>query len=256
MIQYIEKDRIVINEKFRIRSELNNSIAKSVREFGIVSPVILLNDFTLIDGFSRLNFSKEDKIPAIIEEDSKKAFLKSVELNMLVNPYSEFEKARVIKFAVEYFNFSEEFIVKKLNPVLKFAKKVSVVYDCFKIFDLDKELFSLLESKKSPISFALSLSREDKENQVFLAKVFKEKRLSFSRMQIAYDLMFYIRKRDSIDFKEIAKKCKEEDFVLCLERIRSPKYSEFKDELNEILSKYKGYLNFPKDMEAGFFSFS
>ena len=255
MIQYIEKSKIKIDENLKIRSELNTSIAKSVRNEGVIYPLIVLKDFTLIDGFSRFTFATEGNLPVLIERDGKKAFLKSVEINMLLNPYSEFEKAKVVKCAINYFGFSEKDIVKEVNPLLKFGKKVSVIYDCLNIFNLEKSLFNLLERKKSPVSFALSLLKETEENQKLLAKVFEEKRLSLSRMQIAYDLMFYIRKRNSLEFKEIIAKCSEGDFIQCLEKLRFPQYIALKNELNKILSKYSGAINFPKDMEAGYFSF-
>ncbi len=256
MIQYIEKAKIKTDYNLKIRNEFNTSIAKSIREDGVLSPLILLADFTLIDGFSRFNFSKAEKLPAVVLEDRKKAFFTSVQLNMLSNPYSEFEKARAVKLAVEYFKIKEEIVVKELNPLLKFSKKLSVLKDCLNIFKLDKGLFNLLESKKSPISFALLLTREDRADQKLLADFFKEKRFSLSRMQIAYDLMYYIRKRESLDFAKIIEKCQNEDFFSCLERLRFPKFTELKGDLNSILSRYPGYINFPRDFEAGFLSFS
>ncbi len=255
MIQYIEKSKIKIDENLKIRSEFNTSIAMSVRKDGIFYPLIVLKDFTLIDGFSRYAFTQEIKLPVLIERDGKKAFLKSVEINMLSNPYTEFEKARVIKCAINYLGFSEKDIIKEINPLLKFGKKVSVIYDCLDIFNLEQSLFNLLERKKSPVSFALSLLKETEEDQKLLAEVFEEKRLSLSRMQIAYDLMFYIRKRNSIEFNEIVEKCNDGDFIQCLEKLRFPQYTALKNELNKILSKYSGAINFPKDLEAGYFSF-
>ncbi len=56
--------------------------------------------------------------------------------------------------------------------------------------------------------------------------------------------------------KKIIEKCQNEDFFSCLERLRFPKFTELKGDLNSILSRYPGYINFPRDFEAGFLSFS
>ncbi len=256
MIQYIEKSRIKIENKFRVRSELNSSIAGSIRKNGILSPVIVLEDLTLLDGFSRFNYSPDGNLPVIVKKNRKEAFFLSVELNMLSNPYSEFEKARAIKIAFEEFKIEKEEIVKRLNPLLKFSKKISIVEDCLSIFKLEHTLFLLLESKKSPISFALRLLKESDQDQKFLADFFKSKRLSLSKMQIVYDLVYYIRKRDSLNFRQIIEKCKDTDVVSCLKKLRYPGFVRLKEELNEILTKYKGSLSFPEDLEAGYFYFS
>ncbi len=255
MIQYIEKSRIKIENKFRVRSGLNSSIASSIRKNGILSPVIVLEDLTLLDGFSRFNYFPDGKLPVIVKNDRKEAFFLSIELNMLSNPYSEFEKARAIKIAFEEFKIEKEEIVKRLNPLLKFSKKISIVEDCLNIFNLDETLFALIESKKSPISFALRLLKENVEDQRFLADLFKSKRLSLSRMQIVYDLMYYIRKRDSLNFRQIIEKCKDADMVSCLNELRFPGFVQLKEELNGILKKYKGNLSFPEDLEAGYYNF-
>ncbi len=256
MIEYIEKSKIKVDDRLRIRSELNTLIAKSVRKNGVVSPVVVLKDLTLVDGFSRFNFSLDDKMPAIVKENERDAFFLSIELNMLSNPYSEFEKARAIKLAFEKFKIEKEEIVKRLNPLLKFSKKISIVEDCLEVFKLEKSLFSLLEVRRSPVSFALRLLKEDREEQKFLADLFKSKRLSLSRMQIVYDLMYYIRKRDSLNFRQIVEKCKDTDVVSCLKKLRYPGFVRLKEELNEILTKYRGSLSFPEDLEAGYFYFS
>ena len=255
MIRFLKKKEIKQNPNLRVRSEYSKEIAKSVREDGIFTPLIVDKNLVLYDGYSRLFFSKQEEIPAIVFESEREAFLKSVSFNMLAKRYSEFEKARVVKIAVDFLGFPEREVVEKINPVLKFSKKVSVVEECLSIFNLEKSLFDLLEEKKSPIRVAVSFLREDKQNQSFLAKIFSEKRLSLSQIQIVYDLMFYIRKREKLNFEEIHEKCGEEDFISCLKKMRFPSYSVFSEKLKGIIADYSGFLHFPEDFEATDFSF-
>ncbi len=257
MLKFIEKEKIKIDEEFKIRTEANKSLANSIRKFGIIQPLIVSENNLLIDGFSRFELTEEKTVPAIREKDLKKAFIKSITVNMANNPYSEMEKAKAVKIAFEKLKMDKEEIVKELNPILKFSKKISVVNDCISVFSLNPKLLKLLQKKKAPLSFALYLLKETEKEQIFLADFFEQKKLSLSIMIKTYDLLYYIRKRENKKFSEIVNQCeKEENILNCLEEKRFPKYFALKKEIEKALKNYSPYIQFQKDFESSSFFLS
>ncbi len=256
----VNRENILVNNNYKIRffdpsKQLITSIEKNV-----LNPLIVYkqqDEFLLLDGFRRIEFSNKNVFNALVFDNLKDAFTKTVELNMVSSPYLETEKAKALFIAINSCGFSKEEALSNLNGLLGLARKLEVVNQYLEIFNLEITLLNFLISKKAPVSLFALFLRESKEDCQVLANLFNNNKLSVSQIRKIYDLMFYIRKREGVSFSEILKNLKEKDSLeKQLTKRRFPIFSSLKQELDTLLKDYKGFLSFPDDFEDTKLTFS
>jgi hypothetical protein len=254
-----KREQILVNEKFNIRLyDLPKQLKLSI-ETEVINPLIVCKQecgFLLLDGFRRYFHSKSKDFSVTVFDNLKDAFLKSVELNMLTNPYTEIEKAKAVFVAVNYCQFSKEEVLTKLNRLLGLAKKMEVVNQYLEIFKIEQSLFNFLTAKKAPVALFSLFLRETEEDCKLLTDLFESNRLSVSQIRKIYDLMFYIRKREAVSFSDILKNIKDGELEKQLTKRRFPIFFNLKQELGTLLKNYKGFLSFPSDFEDTKLTFS
>jgi len=259
-IEMLKKTQIEIDEKYNVRKfEPTKQLTNSLKN-GIITPVIVVKEedsFVLIDGFRRVQLSNSDDIDVYIFNDLKKCFLKSIEVNSAIFPYSEIEKAYVLNTALNFCGFTKEEVIKEIHPLLGLGKKIEVLNLFLSVLTLEKRLFNFLLSKKAPVSLFAQFLSETDENQLALCKFFEEKRLSVSQLKKTYDLIFYIRKRENVELSSILKDVETKtDFENCLVKRRFPEFSQLKSKIVDLIKDYKGNLSFPEDLEETHVSFT
>lgn len=262
MIEYFQKKHLIQDTRFKFRkADVPADLAKSVQLEGILVPLVATGDRepVVLDGYRRLEFLKEEEtVPVQLIRDRKVALRASVELNMMVSPYSEMEKAGLVSFVFESGWMDSREILDNLLPRLGLKGQQIVLDSCMAVRLLDPGLAEILTARKAPLKFAARLSCEPPDEQSVLAEFFSVHRFSLSRMINAYDLLVPVRKKMKSSFSSIIRDLNEErmDALALLKQIRFPQASEFRRKLGSLLKPYGGRLSFPEDMEGDAFTFS
>ena len=262
MVEYFQKKRLILDRRFRFRrQDIPANLIKSVQLEGILMPLIATEDQgpVVLDGFRRLALLKDDETaPVHLIRDRKAALRASVELNMMVSPYSEMEKAGLVSFVFENGWMESREILDNLLRRLGLKGQQIVLDSCMSVRLLDPGLAEILIARKAPLKFAARLSCEPPDEQSVLAEFFSVHRFSLSRMINAYDLLVPVRKKMKSSFSSIIRDLNEDgtDVLTLLKQMRFPRASEFRRKLGSLLKPYGGRLSFPEDMEGDAFSFS
>ncbi len=260
----VRRNELITDNHFRFhRGETPNPLIASVRREGVLMPLIAINDgndrLIVLDGYRRLSLAGEtDMLPVRVLDDRKTALRETVEINMMVSPYSEMEKAVIVSFADWNGWMSEKEILDTLLPRLGLKGQRILLDTCLSIRQILPELLNILTARKAPLKFTVRLSRETPDEQSVLVEMFSRHRFSLSQMVQVYDLLVPIRKREEMGFSQIIAGMPEgdADFLAALRGLRFPRTREIREKLSVLLKPYRRQLAFPEDLEGDAFRFS
>lgn len=278
----ISIDAIHLQNPFCLRFSLEEAgLQASIKKQGVKLPIFMTEppDRYIVDGHRRVEASRRlslKDIPALeIHGDYSKAdlFLLAVMANGSQG-LSDFEKALVIKKAIEQYQFSKEKIVEEILPPLGLSRERSILEEYLSAASLDTSLFDLLASGKIPFRAAHRLKRFNVKDQKTMAFILTQAGLTTNEfLRISEwlgDLLKPQGKEISVFLDETKLKkildhprwdlrCKAEKFYAALRRIRFPhlveceeKFKSLSAEICEDSSKMK--LEAPSYFEEGGFS--
>lgn len=255
----IKKEQLIVDNLYKIRQyKPNNQLLQQFTK-EIINPLLVFSadaHFLLIDGFRRVEFGNVNEFQVVVYDNLRDCFVKSLEINMITSQFTEIEKGFAIYIAFNQIGMTKEEIINQVNPILGLAKKMEILNNFLSIFNLSGDLFKCLLEKKAPISLFLRFLLESKENQNILFNLFETKKLSLSQIRNIYDLLFYIRKREGVDFLNIIKEADESnDFEKHLVKKRYPVFFGLKNDLENLKKDYKPFIDFPEDFEDTAISF-
>ncbi|NOY23953.1 MAG: hypothetical protein GXO70_10650 [Acidobacteria bacterium] len=262
MVEHFQKKQLIQDSRLMFhQGDVPAPLARSVRREGVLMPLIATGGTNpvVLDGYRRLSLlADEDVVPIHVMKDRKAALRATVELNMLVSPYSEMEKAGIVVFVREACWMEDREILDTLLSRLGLKGQQVVLNNCMAVRLLDSKLFEVLSVRKAPLKFAVKLSREPLDEQLTLAELFTTCKLSMSQMVQAYDLLIPVRKRENAVFSKVIEGLDREggDVLALLRQKRFPQATGIRKELNSLLRRYRGRLKFPEDLEGDAFGFS
>lgn len=135
-----------INEKtYNFKSALSGcfscplALKESIRQFGILSPLLLSKDGALVDGFFRLSIAKElglSELPVIYlpETVSIPIFLLHLYADVFVQ--NKVKRAQFISFLINDLKMSRAEVMDNVFPVLKLGKADKILRESLKIAEL------------------------------------------------------------------------------------------------------------------------
>lgn len=262
MIEHFQKKQLIQDSRFMFRQgDVPQPLTRSVQREGVLMPLIATGETepVVVDGYRRLSLLvDEDVIPVHVMKDRKAALRATVELNMLISPYSEMEKAGIVAVARENGWMEDIEILNTLLPRLGLKGKQAVLDSCMAIRLLERKLSMVLAARGAPLKFAAKLTREPGDEQLALAEFFSTNRLSLSRMIQAYDFLVPVRKRENADFSTIIEDLNGVvgEVMVLLQQRRFPRATGIRGKLKSLLGRYSGKLSFPEDLEGDSFRFS
>ena len=164
----------------RFSDESIQELAASIKEFGILQPIIVQkNDdlYTIIAGERRYRAAKLaelEKVPAIIKDLKKQEILEIALIeNIQREDLSPIDEALAYKTLNEEFNLSQDIISKKVG------KSRSYISSIMRLLNFDDEILALLEQNSLSIGHLKTImSIENKSDQLSLAQKMAENNLS------------------------------------------------------------------------------
>ncbi len=262
MTEHFQKKQLIQDSRLMFhQGDVPTPLARSVQREGVLMPLIATGGSkpVVLDGYRRLALlADEDIVPVYMVDNKKSALQATVELNMLVSPYSEMEKAGIVVFVREACWMEDREILDTLLPRLGLKGQQTVLESCVATRLLESTLSAILTARKAPLKFAVKLSREPLDEQLTLAELFTTCKLSMSQMVQAYDLLVPVRKRENTVFSKIIEGLGREggDVLALLRQKRFPQATGIRKELISLLRRYRGKLKFPEDLEGDAFAFS
>ncbi|MCK5879673.1 MAG: hypothetical protein KAH24_07830 [Holophagae bacterium] len=262
MVEYFQKKQLIQDSRFMFRlGDAPAPLVRSVQREGVLMPLIATGDTepVVLDGYRRLALLDDEDVVAVHAiRDRKAAIRATVELNMLVSPYSEMEKAAVVAVVRENGWMEDKEILDTLLPRLGLKGRQAVLNSCMAVRLLEVKLSMVLAARGAPLKFAAKLASETRDEQMTLAEFFSSHRLSLSRMVQAYDLLVPVRKRGNAGFSSIIGSLNgaDGDVMVLLQQKRFPRATGIRGKLKPLLGRYGGRLSFPEDLEGDAFRFS
>ena len=160
--------------------EALNELAESIRENGVIEPIIVkksIKGYDVIAGERRLKASKIaglETIPAIIRQlsDDKMAEIALLE-NLQRENLTALEEARAYKSLLEKLNLTQEQLAKKVS------KSRSHITNMLGLLRLPNEVQDMIQEKKLTMGHARALSKlEDRDEIIKMADEIANEKLS------------------------------------------------------------------------------
>ncbi len=238
------------NNYFKISKPLFRELVRSVLQYGIMEPVLLLNQkgqYVPVCGHNRITAAQEagiKEVPAkIVTELCMDDFLQIVRLKLYNNAVGTIGKIKSLYVLSDYFNADEK-QVKAIAQELSLPVSLIEFKNIKSVIELPPVIIQYIDSKSISPKFVVPLLRLSQSAITILEKIISKCQLKvnyFNSIVVMIEDIYRMGMDkllgDSLELLLTKETIIDDDIHDCIYSIRYPEYSEYMGHINEIKKK-------------------